>query len=49
MTLREALSVSRNVPEVKAFQKVQKYVGNKKIVKLLDRLIINLKCCSLWI
>ena len=43
MTLREALSISRNVPAVKAFQTVQKDVGNKKIVNFVTGLGIPLK------
>lgn len=43
MTLREALSVSRNIPALKAFQTVQKDVGNKKIVSFVEGLGINLK------
>lgn len=43
MTLREALSVSRNVPAVKALQTVQKDVGNKKIVEFVEALGIDLK------
>lgn len=43
MTLREALSVSRNVPAVKALQTVQKDVGNKKIVEFVENLGIKLK------
>lgn len=43
MTLREALSVSRNVPAVKALQTVQKDVGNKKIVEFVNGLGIELK------
>lgn len=43
MTLREALSVSRNVPAVKALQTVQKDVGNKKIVEFVENLGIDLK------
>lgn len=41
MTLRDALSISRNVPAVKAFQTVQKDVGNKKIVNFVNGLGIN--------
>ena len=43
MTLREALSISRNIPALKAFQTVQKDVGNKKIVEFVEGLGINLK------
>ena len=43
MTLRDALSISRNVPAVKAFQTVQKDVGNKKIVNFVNGLGITLK------
>lgn len=43
MTLREALSISRNVPAVKALQTVQKDVGNKKIVNFVENLGIKLK------
>ena len=43
MTLRDALSISRNVPAVKALQTVQKDVGNKKIVNFVEGLGITLK------
>lgn len=43
MTLRDALSVSRNIPALKAFQTVQKDVGNKKIVQFVEGLGIDLK------
>lgn len=43
MTLRDALSVSRNVPAVKALQTVQKDVGNKKITEFVQGLGIELK------
>ena len=43
MTLRDALSISRNVPAVKALQTVQKEVGNKKIVEFVENLGIDLK------
>lgn len=43
MTLRDALSVSRNVPAVKSLQTVQKDVGNKKIVEFVENLGIKLK------
>ena len=42
MTLRDALSVSRNIPALKAFQTVQTDVGNKKIVEFAEGLGINL-------
>lgn len=42
MTLREALSVSRNIPAVKALQQVNKAVGNEKIVKFVNNLGIQL-------
>lgn len=42
MTLREALSISRNIPALKALQTVQKDVGNKKIVEYVENLGINL-------
>lgn len=42
MTLREALSVSRNVPAIKSFQTVNKDVGNKKIVQYVENLGIKL-------
>ncbi len=42
MTLREALSISRNIPAVKAFQTVQNDVGNKKIVDFVEGLGIDL-------
>lgn len=43
MTLRRALSVSRNIPALKAFQTVQKDVGNKKIVEFVEGLGIDLE------
>lgn len=43
MTLREALSVSRNIPALKAFQQVQQSVGNKEIVEFVEKLGIDLK------
>ena len=43
MTLKEALSISRNVPAVKAFQTVNKNVGNKKIVDFVEGLGIDLE------
>ncbi|MBQ8681563.1 MAG: transglycosylase domain-containing protein [Bacilli bacterium] len=43
MTLRDALSVSRNIPALKAFQTVQKDVGNKKIVEFVEKIGIDLK------
>lgn len=43
MTLRDALSISRNIPALKAFQTVQKDVGNKKIVEFVEGLGIKLK------
>lgn len=43
MTLREALSVSRNIPALKAFQTVQSDVGNKKIVEFVEGLGIDLE------
>ena len=43
MTLREALSVSRNIPALKAFQTVQTNAGNKKIVEFVEGLGIKLK------
>ena len=43
MTLREALSISRNIPALKAFQEIQKEVGNKKIVEFVEKLGIELK------
>ena len=43
MTLRDALSVSRNIPALKAFQTVQKDVGNKKIVQFVEGLGIDLE------
>jgi len=42
MTLREALSISRNIPALKAFQEVQSAVGNKKIVEFVENLGIDL-------
>lgn len=43
MTLKEALSVSRNIPALKAFQTVQSDVGNKKIVDFVEGLGIELE------
>ncbi len=43
MTLRDALSISRNIPALKAFQTVQGDVGNKKIVEFVEGLGIDLK------
>lgn len=43
MTLREALSISRNIPALKAFQEVQAAVGNKKIVEFVENLGIDLE------
>lgn len=43
MTLREALSISRNIPALKALQTVDKDVGNKKIVEFVNNLGISLK------
>lgn len=43
MTLRDALSISRNVPAIKALQTVNKDVGNKKIVEFVGNLGIKLK------
>lgn len=43
MTLRNALSVSRNIPALKAFQTVNADVGNKKIVEFVEKLGIDLK------
>lgn len=43
MTLRDALSISRNVPAIKALQTVNKDVGNKKIVEMVENLGIKLK------
>lgn len=43
MTLRDALSVSRNIPALKAFQTVQSEAGNKKIVEFVEGLGIDLK------
>ena len=42
MTIREALSISRNIPALKAFQTVQSAVGNKKIVEFVEGLGIDL-------
>lgn len=43
MTLRNALSISRNIPALKAFQTVQADVGNKKIVEFVEKLGIDLE------
>lgn len=42
MTLKQALSISRNVPAVKAFQTVQSDVGNAKIKEFVNNLGMNL-------
>ena len=42
MTLRQALSISRNIPALKAFQTVQKDVGNSKIKEFVNNLGMNL-------
>ncbi|MEE3342546.1 MAG: transglycosylase domain-containing protein [Bacilli bacterium] len=43
MTLKDAVAVSRNVPAVKALQRVNKEVGNDKIVKFVNDLGIKLE------
>ena len=43
MTLKDAVAVSRNVPAVKALQRVNKEVGNEKIVKFVNDLGIKLE------
>ena len=43
MTLKDAVAVSRNVPAVKALQRVNKEVGNDKIVKFVNNLGIKLE------
>ena len=43
MTLKQAIAVSRNVPAVKALQRVNKDVGNDKIVKFVTNLGIPLE------
>ena len=43
MTLRDAVAISRNVPAVKALQRVNKEVGNEKIVKFVNDLGIKLE------
>lgn len=43
VTLKQALSISRNVPAVKAFQIVNEEIGNKKIVDFVEGLGIDLK------
>ena len=43
MTLREALSISRNIPALKAFQTVNEKAGNKKIVEFVEGLGIDLE------
>lgn len=43
MTLKDAVAVSRNVPAVKALQRVNKEVGNDKIVKFVGDLGIKLE------
>ena len=42
MTLRQALSISRNIPALKAFQTVQNDVGNDKIKEFVNKLGMNL-------
>lgn len=42
MTLKRAVAVSRNIPALKAFQKVNKDVGNEKIVNFIEGLGIDL-------
>lgn len=42
MTLREALAQSRNIPAIKAFQQVNKNVGNDKIVEFAENLGIDI-------
>ncbi len=42
MTLRQALSISRNIPALKAFQTVQNDVGNAKIKEFVNNLGMNL-------
>ena len=43
MTLKDAIAISRNVPAVKALQRVNKEVGNDKIVKFVNNLGIELE------
>ena len=43
MTLKNAIAVSRNVPAVKAIQRVNNHVGNDKVVKFLNNLGIELE------
>lgn len=42
MTLRQALSISRNIPALKAYQTVQNDVGNEKIKEFVNNLGLNL-------
>ena len=42
MTLKKAVAVSRNIPALKAFQKVNKDVGNEKIVNFIEGLGIDM-------
>ena len=42
MTLKQALSISRNIPALKAFQYVQEDVGNAKIKEFVNNLGMNL-------
>lgn len=42
MTLKEALSISRNIPALKAYQTVQKDVGSDKIKEFVNNLGLNL-------
>ena len=43
MTLKDAVAISRNVPAVKALQRVNKEKGNDKIVKFVNNLGIELE------
>ena len=43
MTMKSAIAVSRNVPAVKSIQRVNKDVGNDKVVKFVNNLGIELE------
>ena len=43
MTMKNAIAVSRNIPAVKSIQRVNKDVGNDKIVKFVNNLGIELE------
>lgn len=45
ITLRKALSASRNIPALKAFQQMSSDVGNEKIVEFVTKLGIDAEYC----